>query len=124
MITIDLNRRGFLGAAAGVATLGTGLASAAEDKGPAFTFALATDTHLGRQAGDEEKLEQLVAGINRSAAQFTLFCGDLVDNGQAEGKEKQYPAWKEIAKGLKRDYFAVPGNHDPDSLFLTHIAEK
>jgi predicted MPP superfamily phosphohydrolase len=121
-VVCDLNRRHFLGvAASGVA----GLAFAAEPaRRPEFTFALATDTHLGRQAGDDERLQQLVTEINASAAQFTLFCGDLVDNGQAEGKEKQYTIWKEIVKGLKQDYFAIPGNHDPDPLFLKHIAEK
>jgi predicted phosphodiesterase len=121
-----LNRRHFLGAAAGgLGGLGGGLGFAVEgDRRPQFTFALATDTHLSRQAGDDERLRQLVAEINASPAQFTLFCGDLVDNGQAEGKEKQYTIWKDIAKGLKQDYFAVPGNHEPDPLFLKHIAEK
>lgn len=125
-LTLDLNRRHFLGTAAtAIAAMGANVTFAAEsDKRPEFTFALATDTHLSRQAGDEKQFEKLVGEINRSAAQFTLFCGDLVDNGQGEGKEKQYPAWKEIAKGLKRDYFAVPGNHDPDSLFLNHIAKQ
>jgi predicted MPP superfamily phosphohydrolase len=123
-IVCDLNRRHFLGAAVSGVALGSRLALAEPARRPEFTFALATDTHLGRQTGDDKRLEQLVGEINRSEAQFTLFCGDLVDNGQAEGKEKQYPLWKEVVKGLKKDYFAVPGNHDPDSLFLKHIAEK
>lgn len=125
-VVCEFNRRGFLGAAgSGAAILGAGLVLGAETANkPLFTFALATDTHLGRQAGDEERLQQLVTEINRSDAQFTLFCGDLVDNGQVEGNEKRYPIWKEIVKGLEEDFYAVPGNHDPDALFLKHVAES
>ena len=125
-VVCDLNRRQFLGAATcGVVALSSGRAFTAEPAGkPNLTFALATDTHFGRQVGDEERLQQLVDEINRSDAQFTLFCGDLVHNGQADGKDKQYLVWKDTTEALKKDYFAVPGNHDPDPVFLKHIARQ
>jgi Icc-related predicted phosphoesterase len=95
--------------------------AAERDDSPRFTFAFVSDNHLGR-AGEKESanMRATVAEVNESPAEFTIFCGDLVDNGQQEENERRYPEWVEIASGLKRKFFAVPGNHDPDALFVKH----
>jgi len=114
-----LTRRQFLGAA-GASAIALSCPAADAPK-PEFTFALATDTHLGRATNDDKAMQRLVEEINDSGAAFTLFCGDLVDKGHIEENQKRYPAWVDIAKGLKKDWFAVPGNHDPDEQFAKHI---
>lgn len=122
--TKSLSRREFL------AVSGTGIAASAGLRAvcaddvamrPKFTFALITDTHLGRSAAEERNLPKIVAEVNQSDAAFTMFCGDLVDNGQKPENEGRYATWMETAKNLKRDWFAVPGNHDPDALFVKHV---
>jgi len=113
-------RREFL-ALAGSALPALSIAAPME---PDFTFALVTDTHLGRTATDEKNLAKIVDAINQSTAQFTLFAGDLVDNGQAPTGEKRYQLWKDIVKGLKREWLAVPGNHDPAEMFTKFVQEK
>lgn len=117
-----LGRRRFL-ALAGTALVHVagGLRSAEPAREPEFTFAFVTDTHLGRTAAEEKALPGLVDAINRSPAAFTLFGGDLVDNGQKPDHDKRYPVWKDIVKGLKKDWYGVPGNHDPDELFRKHV---
>lgn len=120
--TLPVDRRRFLAAAA--AALAPLTAAGAAEPAlprPDFTFALVSDTHLGRSRKEEQTLAQLVEQINRSPAAFTLFAGDLVDNGQAPVNEKRYLVWKDMAQGLKKDWFAVPGNHDPDERFRKHI---
>jgi 3',5'-cyclic AMP phosphodiesterase CpdA len=87
-----------------------------------FTFALITDTHLGR--GGEKPAEQMrtaVEEINATSAALTICCGDLVNAGEVPGNEKQYPVWAQIAGGLKSPWHAVPGNHDPIEKFTKHI---
>ncbi|MFO0806744.1 MAG: metallophosphoesterase [Gemmataceae bacterium] len=56
-----------------------------------------------------------------TAVEFTVFCGDLVDRGEVEVNQKRYGEWLDLAKGLKKDYTAVPGNHDPVAAFTKHI---
>src|SRR6266480_4533369 len=87
-----------------------------------FTFALITDTHLGR--GGEKPSAQMKQGveeINASPAELTIHCGDLVDAGEVAAHEKRYPEWLEIASKWKNPWHAVPGNHDPVALFTKHI---
>lgn len=94
---------------------------AAEEAGkPLFAFAVVSDTHLGKGGeGPAKGLAQVVEEINASAAELTLFLGDLVDTGAKN--EAQYPEWLKIARGLKKPFHAIPGNHDPVELFEKHI---
>ena len=119
---IPLSRRDFLAASAGL--LAAPLC-AVEEKKPDFSFALVTDTHLGKPGADYVKrLRQTVEEINASPAEFTVFCGDLVDSGETESRQKLYPEWVEVAKGLKKEFTAVPGNHDPIEMFKKHIRKE
>lgn len=118
-----LSRRDFLASSAIAALAPVGFAADADK--PAFSFALVTDTHLGKSGADYVKrMQQAVEEINAAPAEFTIFCGDLVDNGQEETRQKLYPQWIEIAKGLKKEWRAVPGNHDPAAMFTKHIAKS
>ncbi|MSR51776.1 MAG: hypothetical protein EXS09_00620 [Gemmataceae bacterium] len=97
----------------------------AADAKPEFSFALITDTHLGKTGADYVKrMTTAVAEINDSAASFTVFCGDLVDRGEVAANQKLYPQWVEIAKGLKNEWSAVPGNHDPAEQFTKHVRKE
>jgi 3',5'-cyclic-AMP phosphodiesterase len=116
-----LTRRQFLAAGAGLAA-GPLLAT---DPKPAFSFALVTDTHLGKPGADYvRRMADAVVEINASPAAFTVFCGDLVDHGQVEANQKLYPQWVELAKGLKHEWTAVPGNHDPAAQFTKHVRNQ
>ncbi len=117
-----LHRRSFLAASAGL--LAAPLVPAADPK-PEFTFALVTDTHLGKPGADYVKrMRQAVTEINASPAACTFFCGDLVDRGEVEANQKRYAEWVDIARGLKSPYLAVPGNHDPHEQFTRHVASS
>jgi hypothetical protein len=112
-----LSRRQFLAAGAGLAA--TPLLA---DATPDFSFALVTDTHLGKPGGDYVKrMSDAVAEINASPAAFTVFCGDLVDHGEEQFQQKLYGKWMDLAKGLKAEWRAVPGNHDPIAQFKKHV---
>ena len=116
-----LNRRQFLAAAPGL--LSAPLLAA--DPKPDFSFALVTDTHLGKPGADYVKrMADAVAEINASPAAFTVFCGDLVDRGEVEKSQPLYPKWVELAKGLKTEWTAVPGNHDPRDQFTRHVRKE
>jgi predicted phosphodiesterase len=115
-----------LGTAAAAAVALAPLAGAAPvAKSDSFTIALISDTHLGR--GGEVAADQFkaaVAEINASDAEFTICCGDLVNGGGTPANEVHYPKWMEIAGTLKKPWHAVPGNHDPDRLFVKHISPQ
>src|SRR5439155_7758867 len=78
----------------------------------AFNFALVSETHLGKDKSPQPaaNLGQVVEEINASDAEFTIFCGDLVHAGQEKANQTHYPEFKRLADGLKRPWFAVPGN--------------
>jgi len=109
-----------------VAALSAGLflarrAAAAES--PLLTFALVSDTHLGKGGdGPARGMARIVEEINASPAELTIFLGDLVDTGAKH--EPLYPEWLKLAKGLKKPFYAVPGNHDPEELFKKHICPE
>ena len=89
---------------------------------PLFSFAMITDTHLGKPGADYVKrMAMAVTEINAAAVEFTVFCGDLVDRGEVEANQKRYAEWNDLAKGLKKGFTAVPGNHDPVAVFTKHI---
>jgi 3',5'-cyclic AMP phosphodiesterase CpdA len=112
-------RRQFVATTAGFLA---GAGSNAAPQAPLFSFALVTDTHLGKPGADYvQRMRDAVAEINASPAEFTVFCGDLVDHGEVDGNEKRYGEWSDIARDLRKDYTAVPGNHDPVARFTRHI---
>ena len=96
--------------------------AATSDRNKPFTFALMSDTHLGRNgAGPAGQMKQGVAEINASPAELVIFTGDLVNAGEIDANEKHYPEWLDIAGGWKKPWHAVPGNHDPIPKFTKHI---
>jgi 3',5'-cyclic AMP phosphodiesterase CpdA len=97
----------------------------AATRSDSFTVALISDTHLGRDGeGPSGQFSTAVAEINATDARFTLCCGDLVNAGQEPANERRYPEWVQTASRLKQPWHAVPGNHDPDALFMKHIAPR
>ena len=82
-----LTRRDFV---AGAAALLAAPSAAAADA-PLFSFALVIDTHLGKPGADYVKqMTTAVSEINESKAEFTVFCGDLVDRGEVEANRKRH----------------------------------
>jgi len=92
----------------------------------ALQLAFLSDTHLGRGNNEQaaKQMKQAVEEINASGAAMTIMCGDLVNGGQNPAAEKHYPEWLEIASKFKKPWHAVPGNHDPDALFVKHIQKE
>lgn len=120
---MQLRRREFLismAAAGCLAMFCSPYALAAVSGNPKIRFALVSDTHLGKTS--PQVMETVVQEINESPAEFTLFLGDLVAGGSKN--ENQYPQWVEIAKRLKKPWYAVPGNHDPIEFFVKYVSEK
>jgi 3',5'-cyclic AMP phosphodiesterase CpdA len=110
----------FAGVSAATVLLKPSFAQSADDK--PFTFALITDTHIGRTGElDVEHFKATINEINASPAEFTLHCGDLVDNGQDPNREHRYEQWMQLAGKFKNPWHAVPGNHDPIATFKKHI---
>ena len=73
-----------------------------------FSFAHVTDTHIGGATGAED-LEKSVADINSlSEVAFVLVTGDVTEFGSREELEEA----RRILDGLKKPWYAVPGNHD------------
>jgi predicted phosphodiesterase len=93
---------------------------------PSLNIAFLSDTHLGRGGNDDasKQMKQAVAEINASNASMTIMCGDLVNGGQNPKAEEHYPEWLELASKFKNPWHAVPGNHDPDAIFLKHIQKE
>jgi len=87
---------------------------------PLFTFAVVSDTHLSRGGkAATEAMAAAVAEINASPAEFTLFLGDLVEQGAKH--EEFYPEWVSTAKGLKKPFHAIPGNHESREFFTKYV---
>ncbi|HUT32848.1 MAG TPA: metallophosphoesterase [Planctomycetota bacterium] len=117
-----MERRTFLSCLGALPLAIRAAAQAAEDAAkPLFEFAVVSDTHLGKGGSETpaKVLAQAVEEINASPAEFTLFLGDLVDSGAKN--EAQYPKWLEVAKGLKKPFYAIPGNHDPAEFFRKYV---
>jgi len=112
-----------IAALVGLIVLGLYAAHAEEAGKPLLTFALVSDTHLGKGGdGPAKGMMQVVEEINASNAELTIFLGDLVDSGAKH--EPLYPEWLKIANGLKKPFYAIPGNHDPADLFKKHICPE
>jgi len=114
------------GALAGSAlALGVQVTRAGASDDRKLTFALVSDNHLGRDGKEESavNMRRAVEELNTSHAQFTIFCGDLVNAGQEPKNQHHYQDWKRIAESLKHPWRAIPGNHDPVDLFKAQIQE-
>lgn len=87
-----------------------------------ITFAIVSDTHLGRKdsKSPETNWRQAIAEINQLNAEFVLHLGDVVDSA----RETQYPIYAETRKLLKKPIHEIPGNHDSIEQFTKYIAEK
>ena len=98
---------------------GSALGADAPEK-PLFTFAVVSDTHLGKGGeGPAKGLATIVEEIDASDVEFTLFLGDLVDTGAKH--EPLYAEWLKLAEGLKKPFYAIPGNHDPVEFFKKYV---
>ncbi|MBA9076887.1 PQQ-binding-like beta-propeller repeat protein [Rufibacter quisquiliarum] len=74
----------------------------------ALTFAVVTDTHIGK-SGNDTGLASIVKDINGNPdIHFVLHAGDVSDFGYNDQLGKA----KELMDGLNKPYFIVPGNHD------------
>ncbi|MFC6996796.1 outer membrane protein assembly factor BamB family protein [Rufibacter roseus] len=73
-----------------------------------LTFAVVTDTHIGK-SGNNSGLATIVKDINqRSEVKFVLHAGDVSDFGY----DDQLKEAKRLMDGLSMPYYIVPGNHD------------
>ena len=118
---MGMTRREFIGSAGAMVVLGGRWGAAADAAAPQLAVAVVSDTHLGRKGSQSPAkwMQQVVGEINASPAEMTLFLGDLVDSGAKNAA--LYPEWVRIARGLKKPFHAVPGNHDPEALFTKHV---
>ncbi|MCC7519795.1 MAG: metallophosphoesterase [Verrucomicrobiae bacterium] len=99
----------------------------ATDGAPRFTFAMASDSHIGAAKKTSKYTQQwatTVEEINEFHPAFTLFLGDLVDFGEKPEHHAHYATWMETAKKLTAPWLAVPGNHDPVEVFQKYIAKE
>jgi outer membrane protein assembly factor BamB/predicted phosphodiesterase len=73
-----------------------------------FTFALITDLHVGNHDNDED-LRLTVADINsQDSIDFVIASGDITEFGSLG----ELLSAKDILDGLKKPWYAIPGNHD------------
>lgn len=86
------------------------LTSCSKKKILPFTFVQLCDTQLGMGGYQHDVLsfEQAVKQINQLNPDFTVICGDLVNNPN----ESSFFDFKRIVKGLNKPYYLAPGNHD------------
>lgn len=77
---------------------------------PNFTFVQLCDTQIGVTNYDEDiaSFEQAVRQINELDPDFTVICGDLVQNAA----DSSFQDAKKIIDKLKSPCYVAPGNHD------------
>lgn len=75
-----------------------------------FTFVQLCDTQLGMggYSNDVKRFEQAVKQINKSDADFTLICGDLVHHAS----DSSFADFLKINNKFKKPSYVAPGNHD------------
>jgi len=71
-------------------------------------FLLFSDTHIGGKF-NEMMFRKGVDYINKSDADYVIFCGDMTDNGTLEEYELANDKYFAM---INRDVLKVPGNHD------------
>ncbi len=84
-----------------------------------LSFAVVTDTHIGRQQKNTaaKQWEKTAAEIAKSSAEIVMHLGDVVDSRQ----EDQYPIYLETRKTIPQPIHEIPGNHDPAELFEKYL---
>ena len=87
-----------------------------------LSFAIVTDTHLGRNDSKtpEKNWRQAISELNQVDVKFVLHLGDVVDRG----REAQYPIYASTQALLKHPIHEIPGNHDPVELFTKHVSQE
>jgi histidinol phosphatase-like PHP family hydrolase len=98
---------------------------AEDDAGRAMELLLIADTHYVRRAQHVCPIPERQAGLGRELVQrvrlraaregpvdAVVLMGDLVDNGEAPGAEKDLQALAEEVRKFEAPAIVVPGNHD------------
>lgn len=117
-ISARLTRRQAMAvASSGLITWPAGVISA--EAIPFFDFLIVSDTHLGRKDNKaaERQWQKTAPELDQASGDFVLHLGDVVDGG----REKQYPIYKEVRKGIRKPVYEIPGNHDPLNGFARHL---
>lgn len=82
------------------------------------TFAIFSDTHIGEEMRHVRTLKQVGEWVNsKDNINFVLFLGDNIHYGYAANKtltQSQLDLFNKYAPTLKKPYFVLRGNHDPD----------
>jgi len=86
------------------------ITACAKKKSSPFTFVQLCDTQLGMGGYEHDILsfEQAVKQINQLNPDFTVICGDLVNNPN----DSSFFDFKRIVEGLNKPYYLALGNHD------------
>jgi len=90
--------------------MSSGISADKNLKKAAFTFVQICDTQLGYAGYEHDKktFEQAVKQINKLKPDFTVICGDLVNNAN----DKSFADFKKIKNGLIAPCYCAAGNHD------------
>lgn len=82
------------------------------------TFAIFSDTHIGEEMRHVRTLKNVSEWVNsKDDINFVLFLGDNIHYGYAANKtlmQSQLDLFNKYAPTLKKPYFVMRGNHDPD----------
>lgn len=82
------------------------------------TFAIFSDAHIGEEMRHVRTLKNVSAWVNtQENINYVLFLGDNIHYGYAANKtltQSQLDLFNKYAPTLKKPYFALRGNHDPD----------
>jgi 3',5'-cyclic AMP phosphodiesterase CpdA len=113
-----LGKLGFTSAAAAVLRP-TALQSAALAP---ISFAVITDTHLGKNDGDAPERLWVKTAVELQAApgDFVLHLGDIVD-GQREPQYARYLAARNV---IAKPVYEIPGNHDKPGDFQKNLRQQ
>ncbi len=120
----ESTRRGWLATvgAGGAVALSTSLPVAAAQEQPPLSFAVVSDTHLGRQdkMTAQNQWKTVAEELAETDVKFVLHLGDIVD----AGREAQYAPYKEIRDSIGKPVHEIPGNHDPAEAFAKKIRRE
>ncbi|MBQ2746799.1 MAG: metallophosphoesterase [Clostridia bacterium] len=82
------------------------------------TFAIFSDAHIGEEMRHVRTLKNVSAWVNtQENINYVLFLGDNIHYGYAANKtltQSQLDLFNKYVPTLKKPYFVLRGNHDPD----------